>query len=198
MELLLAIFIGATLIAKVSSDKRAVKENRDKYDKERAIKDRWVSGVENATLERETAAFIKTGGFLDEVAPAYDAILGRSKLEELYPMEKWCKRKRSWTAEEHERFQEQVCRRNEKNALRILLAKHGYVPHEDASAIGFVKFYDEAQNRTGLTVTTALDACVLKWCAEELKRNGVKGDFIAPFGKYGTGVAHWNISRSGV
>ena len=198
MELILAIFFGAVLFTKINYDKSVSRTYKKQHEEERAVKERWISGVENAALEREIALLISNDDFLDAVSQTYDAILDGKSLYDLYPIEMWCKREREWTQDYYERFQEKVCRYNEKNALRILMAKHGFIPRSDASSIGYVRFPDEPQDMVGLAVTTALDAKVLLWCADELKRHGVKGTFVAPHGKYGTQTAHWNIERGGV
>lgn len=199
MELILAIFFGVVLVSQVYLDKSATKAAKTQYQRERTVKKSWINRVVNPELEGELKHSIENGtDYLEEVSPVYDTILDRKSLVDVYPRQYWPKPQKDWSAEDYERFAEDVCRRGHTRALRIMMAKRGFMPENDTVSNGFVKFRDENQDSGCLFAQTALDVLVLIWCADELKRHGVKGDFVASYGLYGTRDAHWNIDRGGV
>lgn len=139
-----------------------------RYRQESARFDAWKKLVTNWNLERELKLFMERpenrDKLLDEVAEAYDSILEGKRLDEVYPRSYWTKPKKGWTPEYHEKVQNYVCRYNRENAMRIMLAKRGYIPTDDT-------FY--SNKPTGFLITPhPLDRYVLFWCDEKLREKG--------------------------
>lgn len=149
---------------RITADKCASAEASKSFKKAQAAKDEWRSRVTNRALEEELRLFISRPEnrdvILNEVKDVYDSILYGKRIDELYPRELWCKAKKSWTWSFHEEVQELICRGRHENALRIMMAKHGYIPYLDT----FGRF----------TFVSKLDVEVMLWCEKELNKHDVQ------------------------
>lgn len=180
MELLLFLIIGGYFLLRCCAENAGSRiDDRNRRIK-KAERDRWIDSVTNKEVEQELELFISRpenrDKVLEEVAEVYDGILAGKRLDEVYPREFWCKCKKGWSWQFHERVQELICRRKDWNALRILMAKRGYLIGLDAISGAFKNF----------SASSRLEYEVIIWCANELKKHGVKEKFVAPeCGLYG-------------
>lgn len=107
---------------------------------------------------------------LEEVSCVYDDIFQGKRVDELYPRWLWCENKRGLDNKSYEEEQIAICKLNSNNALRIMMAKRGKFPSLDAISGSSKRFSPQ----------TKLEAQILIWCAEELKRHGVQEEFYVP------------------
>lgn len=109
MELVIAVILGVILLIKFGSDKSAVKNTRDEYDKKQQKISEWKSVVTDRSLEQRLKNFIQSQENKEqvskEVAPVYESIFSGKQLSELFPKERWCKPKAGWSPEYHEQVQ---------------------------------------------------------------------------------------------
>ena len=195
MELVIAVILGVILLIKFGSDKSAVKNTRDEYDKKQERISEWKSVVTDRSLEQRLKNFIQNPENEEqvskEVAPVYESIFSGKQLRELFPKERWCKAKAEWTPEFHEQVQREMCMKNSENALRIMMAKRGKILDYDADRSAS---YIPSVISSGISADSPLTAYVLIWCAKELERQGIGNRFVVPsIGKYGAGGLHWEL-----
>ena len=173
-ELFIALFDGAYYGNKLLNEHIDHKEADKCRTDARARKDKWCSMVTDRALEEELRLFISRpenqDAVLEQVSEVYDKILDGRRIDELYPRWMWCKKKKDWSHGFHEKVQETVCKLDSTNALRIMMAKQGKFPSLDAITGSARQF----------SPNTKLEAQVLMWCADELKRHGVKEEFYVP------------------
>lgn len=173
-EFFIALFGGAHYGGKLFAERIEHEEAKRCQSDARARKDRWCSKVIDQELEKELRLFISRPenreSILEQVSKAYDKILDDVRIDELYPRQLWCKKEKGWSDEQHEAVQSLLCKLNPENALRIIMAKHGKFPYLDAIT-GAAKQFNPH---------TKLDAQVLIWCADELRRHGVEEEFYVP------------------
>lgn len=195
MELVIAVILGVILLVKFGSDKSAVKNTRDEYDKKQQKISEWKSVVTDRNLEQRLKSFIQSPENKEqvskEVAPVYEGIFSGKQLSELFPKERWCKPKAEWSPEYHEQVQKEICMKNSENALRIMMAKHGKILDYDADRSAS---YSPSVMSSGISADSPLTAYVLIWCAKAVEEHGVPNKFVVPsIGKYGAGNIHWEL-----
>ena len=195
MELVIAVILGVILLVKFGSDKSAVKNTRDEYDKKQQKISEWKSVVTDRSLEQRLKSFIQSPENKEqvskEVAPVYEGIFSGKQLSELFPKERWCKPKAGWSPEYHEQVQKEMCMKNSENALRIMMAKHGKILDYDADRSAS---YSPSVMSSGISADSPLTAYVLIWCAKAVEEHGVPNIFVVPsIGKYGAGNIHWEL-----
>ena len=173
-EFFIALFGGAYYGNKLLGEHVSIKDANRNIADARTRKDQWVAMVTDRTLEEELRLFIacpeNQDAVLERVSEVYDKILDGRHIDELYPRWMWCKKKEDWSYVFHEEVQEIVCKLDSTNALRIMMAKQGKFPSLDAITGSARQF----------SPNTKLEAQVLIWCANELKRHGVKEEFYVP------------------
>ena len=195
MELVIAVILGVILLIKFGSDKSAVKNTRDEYDKKQQKISEWKSVVTDRSLEQRLKNFIQSQENKEqvskEVAPVYESIFSGKQLSELFPKERWCKLKVGWSPEYHEQVQKEMCMKNSENALRIMMAKRGKILDYDADRSAS---YSPSVMSSGISADSPLTAYVLIWCAKAVEEHGVPNKFVVPsIGKYGAGNIHWEL-----
>lgn len=195
MELVIAVILGVILLIKFGSDKAAVKNTRDEYDKKQQKISEWKSVVTDRSLEQRLKNFIQSQENKEqvskEVAPVYESIFSGKQLSELFPKERWCKPKVGWSPEYHEQVQKEMCMKNSENALRIMMAKRGKILDYDADRSAS---YSPSVMSSGISADSPLTAYVLIWCAKAVEEHGVPNKFVVPsIGKYGAGNIHWEL-----
>lgn len=195
MELVIAVILGVILLIKFGSDKSAVKNTRDEYDKKQQKISEWKSVVTDRSLEQRLKNFIQSQENKEqvskEVAPVYESIFSGKQLSELFPKERWCKPKAGWSSEYHEQVQKEMCMKNSENALRIMMAKRGKILDYDADRSAS---YSPSVMSSGISADSPLTAYVLIWCAKAVEEHGVPNKFVVPsIGKYGAGNIHWEL-----
>lgn len=195
MELVIAVILGVILLIKFGSDKSAVKNTRDEYDKKQQKISEWKSVVTDRSLEQRLKNFIQSQENKEqvskEVAPVYESIFSGKQLSELFPKERWCKPKVGWSSEYHEQVQKEMCMKNSENALRIMMAKRGKILDYDADRSAS---YSPSVMSSGISADSPLTAYVLIWCAKAVEEHGVPNKFVVPsIGKYGAGNIHWEL-----
>lgn len=195
MELVIAVILGVILLIKFGSDKSAVKNTRDEYDKKQQKISEWKSVVTDRSLEQRLKNFIQSQENKEqvskEVAPVYESIFSGKQLSELFPKECWCKPKVGWSPEYHEQVQKEMCMKNSENALRIMMAKRGKILDYDADRSAS---YSPSVMSSGISADSPLTAYVLIWCAKAVEEHGVPNKFVVPsIGKYGAGNIHWEL-----
>lgn len=164
----------------------------------RQVIDRWTSKVEDLYLEAQLRNFVEDPANRDkvkeEVDEVYDRIFAKNiPLEMLMPKDLWVKPKRGETAQQAEDFTRRVCRVLDKNALRIMMARRGKICQYDAEQS--VLRYISKRQYSGIGSHRQIDAHVLMWCAEELKKHGVNEPFlIDSIGPYGCSGMRWELS----
>ena len=173
-ELLIALFGGGYYGNKLLNEHISHREADKRSADARARRDKWCSMVIDRVLEEELRLFISRpenrDAVLEQVSEVYDQILDGARIDELYPRWMWCKKKKDWSHEFHEEVQKTVCKLDPTNALRIMMARQGKFPSLDAITGAARQF----------SPNTKLEAQVLIWCADELKRHGVEGEFYVP------------------
>lgn len=195
MELVIAVILGVILLIKFGSDKSAVKNTRDEYDKKQQKISEWKSVVTDRSLEQRLKNFIQSPENKEqvskEVAPVYESIFSGKQLSELFPKGRWCKPKAGWSPEYHEQVQKEMCMKNSENALRIMLAKRGKILDYDADRSAS---YSPSVMSSGISADSPLTAYVLIWCAKAVEEHGVPNKFVVPsIGEYGAGNIHWEL-----
>ena len=195
MELVIAVILGVILLVKFGSDKSAVKNTRDEYDKKQQKISEWKSVVTDRSLEQRLKSFIQSPENKEqvskEVAPVYEGIFSGKQLSEVFPKERWCKPKAGWSPEYHEQVQKEMCMKNSENALRIMMAKHGKILDYDADRSAS---YSPSVMSSGISADSPLTAYVLIWCAKAVEEHGAPNKFVVPsIGKYGAGNIHWEL-----
>ena len=84
MELVIAVILGVILLIKFGSDKSAVKNTRDEYDKKQQKISEWKSVVTDRSLEQRLKNFIQSQENKEqvskEVAPVYESIFSGKQL----------------------------------------------------------------------------------------------------------------------
>ena len=183
------------MLVKFGSDKSAVKNTRDEYDKKQQKISEWKSVVTDRSLEQRLKSFIQSPENKEqvskEVAPVYEGIFSGKQLSELFPKERWCKPKAGWSPEYHEQVQKEMCMKNSENALRIMMAKHGKILDYDADRSAS---YSPSVMSSGISADSPLTVYVLIWCAKAVEEHGVPNKFVVPsIGKYGVGNIHWEL-----
>ena len=183
------------MLIKFGSDKSAVKNTRDEYDKKQQKISEWKSVVTDRSLEQRLKNFIQSQENKEqvskEVAPVYESIFSGKQLSELFPKERWCKPKAGWSPEYHEQVQKEMCMKNSENALRIMMAKRGKILDYDADRSAS---YSPSVMSSGISADSPLTAYVLIWCAKAVEEHGVPNKFVVPsIGKYGAGNIHWKL-----
>ena len=120
-----------------------------------------------------------------------EASLKDKDFSDLFPKDRWCRRKDDWTLEYHEQVQRELCKMNTENALRIMMAKRGKILDYDADRSSS---YSQNVMSSGISADSPLTAYVLIWCAKELEKQGIGNRFVVPsIGKYGAGGLHWEL-----
>ena len=178
MELVIAVILGVILLIKFGSDKSAVKNTRDEYDKKQQKISEWKSVVTDCSLEQRLKNYIQNPENKEqvskEVAPVYESIFSGKQLSELFPKERWCKPKAGWSPEYHEQVQKEMCMKNSENALRIMMAKRGKILDYDADRSAS---YSPSVMSSGISADSPLTAYVLIWCAKAVEEHGVPNKF---------------------
>lgn len=187
-EIFITLFGGAYYGNKLLNEHIDHKEANKRRTEVKARRDKWCSMVTDRVLEEELRQFISRpenrDAVLEQVSEVYDGILGGKCIDEFYPRELWCKKKKDWSHEFHEEVQTIVCKHDSRNALRIMLAKRGRLTGMDAVS-GVSK---------GICASSKLEAAVIEWCAKELERHGLKEKFSAPVSElYGTRGMGWEV-----
>lgn len=187
-ELFIALFGGAHYGNKLLGEYVGHEEASERRTEVKTRRDQWCAMVTDRALEEELRLFIgrpeNQDAVIECVSEVYDKILDGRRIDEFYPREMWCKKKKDWSHEFHEEVQTFVCKRDSRNALRIMMAKRGRLTGIDAV------------NGVSKSICTAskLETEVLAWCAEELKRQGLKEEFFSPTpGLYGVRDMGWNV-----
>lgn len=146
MELVLFIILGGYLLLRVGSEKAASYVARQDRQKEKEIRETWIKKVTNPELEAELKAYVddpkNIRAVLDEVRDVYDAIF-----------EKWPEQKRK---------EFDCTARRLEYALRVLLAKRGFLTKSDA--------FDGSLVWINLYLTLERD--LFEWIDSELRRRG--------------------------
>lgn len=167
----------------------------------RQVIDRWTSKVEDLYLEAKLQTMIedpvvryKGGKAREEVDEVYDEIFAKGiPFEMLMPRDLWSKQQRGQTALQREEYDKDVCRMCRQNALRIMMARRGKICQYDAEQS--VLRYISKRQYSGIESHRQIDAHVLMWCAEELKKHGVNEPFlIDSIGPYGCSGMRWELS----
>ena len=173
-ELFIALFGGGYYGNKLLNEHIDHKEADNRRTEVKTRRDQWCSMVTDRALEEELRLFISRpenqDAVLAHVSEVYNKIFENNRIDELIPRWMWCEKKTNWSNEYHEEVQEFICRLNPTNALRIMMAKRGRLPAMDAITGSSMQ----------LSFNTKLDAEVFAWCAEELRRNGLKEQFVIP------------------
>lgn len=173
-ELFIALFGGAHYGNKLLGEHVDHKEADERRAEVKTRRDQWCARITDRALEEELRLFISRpenqDAVLEYVSKVYDKILDGGRIDEFYPREMWCKKKKGWSHEFHEEVQTFVCKRDSRNALRIMMAKRGRLTGMDAV------------NGVSKSICSAskLEAKIVAWCAEELKRHGLKEEFSSP------------------
>lgn len=167
---------------------------KDSMKKQRKISE-WKARVTDRNLERQLKAFIQNPENKETVSmtvsPVYDSIWRDKDFSDLFPKDRWCRRKDDWTLEYHEQVQRELCKMNTENALRIMMAKRGKILDYDADRSSS---YSQNVMASGISADSPLTAYVLIWCAKELEKQGIGNRFVVPsIGKYGAGGLHWEL-----
>lgn len=187
-ELFIALFGGGYYGNKLLNEHIDHKEADNRRTEVKTRRDQWCSMVTDRALEEELRLFISRpenqDAVLEQVSEVYDKILDGRRIDEFYPRELWCKKKKDWSHGFHEEVQEIVCRRDSRNALRIMLAKRGRLTGIDAV---------NGVSRS-ICAASKLEAEVIMWCAGELKRHGLKEMFSMPTPElYGVRGMGWEV-----
>ena len=161
MDLMIFLALVAAWTGIKVKDDIAFSRADARYVQERARFNTWKSQVTNLDLERELKLFVQRPENYDkiyeEVNEVYDPIFEGRRLDELYPRSYWCKCRKGWTPQFHEMVQERICRLNSTRALRIMLAKQGFI------------LSDDIFTSNSLCALPQLDRHVLFWCDRKLK-----------------------------
>ena len=165
----------------------------------KAVKQAWIDSVTNEETEKALRRYmngeVPYSRLMYETEDVFNDIFKEHKLEEVYPSKLWPKR-RVDDAYSDEQYAEIVVRGDFINILRILLARKGYIPAIDLMVASAVRFPDEPVHKRGMETRSALDVLVMQHCAEELKKRGVKGEFVVPdLNAYGSMQCHWRIEE---
>lgn len=174
------IYFGAKFASEKSADKRYEAAKKITEDK-RAV---WLKEVTNKPLEDELRMYVyntqNTQKILDDVLDFYDAVLEGKDFESLYPSWLWPKGKK-YTRQ----YMASIVPYDKERALRILMAKKGYLPHYDALT-GSLK---------QLSFGTPLDAEIFNLCIKELqKHSSLFDNYISPSPGWGAQVyCGWEI-----
>lgn len=158
------LILVVIIVFRIGKEQIAVAKYEAKHRQKTLYTNTWKTRVTNPGLEQELKLFIGRPEnnllLLEEVNEAYNSIFDGKRVDELFPRSKWCKREKNWTPEYHEQVQNHICRYDSINALRIILAKRGYIPTSDA----------DSMNR--LSAPSLLDRHVLFWCDKKLREQG--------------------------
>lgn len=122
-ELFIALFGGGYYGNKLLNEHIDHKEADNRRTEVKTRRDQWCSMVTDRALEEELRLFISRpenqDAVLEQVSEVYDKILDGRRIDEFYPRELWCKKKKDWSHGFHEEVQEIVCRRDSRNALEL-------------------------------------------------------------------------------
>lgn len=195
MELVIAVLLVIILFVKIGSDKEAKKSACERFDEKQRKIAEWKARVTDRNLERQLKDFIQNPEKKETVSmtvsPVYDSIWQDKNFSDLFPKDRWCRRKDDWTSEYHEQFQRELCKMNTENALRIMMAKRGKILDYDADRSSS---YSQNVMSSGISADSPLTAYVLIWCAKELEKQGIGNRFVVPsIEKYGAGGLHWEL-----
>lgn len=188
MVLVLFVILGTYLLIRICADNASLSQAQKRISDSSARKEKWCSAIEDEELENELRLFISRpenrDAVLEQVSEVYDKILDGKRIDEFYPRDLWCKKKKGWSYEFHEEVQTLICKLNSENSLRIMMAKRGHLTRRDAVSGSY----------KGLWPCTRLEAEVIAWCAEELERHGLKEKFSMPTpGLYGAREVGWEV-----
>ena len=198
MDLIIATILGSILFGIRAKEKSADRVHKQKVETSRQVIDRWTSKVEDLYLEAQLRNFVEDPANRDkvreEVDEVYDRIFAKNiPLEMLVPRDLWTKPRKGETAQQREDTVRRVSRLSDKNALRIMMAKRGKICQFDAERS--VLRYISKRRYCGIDDHCQIDAHVLMWCAEELKKHGVNEPFlIDSIGPYGCSGMRWELS----
>lgn len=209
MDLIIAVVLGAILFGKCASDRTKGNRRRKEVETKAQIVSAWKTKVRDLNLEYQLREFISRPEnkekVLEEVSEVYDKIFANGRpLSELWPTKYWIKRNRKWTAEDYERLDRGVCYMFSPNALRIMMARRGKICDLDITRSSYKamdskeEYFPNGQPRiksAGIFGDIPVDAYVLMWCADELKKHGVNGTFKINVGPYGYGNGYWDLSE---
>ena len=114
MELVIAVLLVIILFVKIGSDKEAKKSACERFDEKQRKIAEWKARVTDRNLERQLKDFIQNPENKETVSmtvsPVYDSIWQDKNFSDLFPKDRWCRRKDDWTSEYHEQFQRELCK----------------------------------------------------------------------------------------
>ena len=109
MVLVLFVILGAYLLIRICADNASLSQAQKQIADSRARKEKWCTAIEDQELESELRLFISRpenrNAVLEQVSEVYDKILDGKRIDEFYPRDLWCKRKKDWSYEFHEKVQ---------------------------------------------------------------------------------------------
>ena len=166
MELVIAVILVIILFVKINSDKEAKRSACERFDEKQRKISEWKARVTDRNLERQLKAFIQNPENKETVSmtvsPVYDSIWRDKDFSDLFPKDRWCRRKDDWTLEYHEQVQRDDADRSSSYSQNVM--------------------------SSGISADSPLTAYVLIWCAKELEKQGIGNRFVVPsIGKYGAG-----------
>ena len=101
MELVIAVLLVIILFVKIGSDKEAKKSACERFDEKQRKIAEWKARVTDRNLERQLKDFIQNPENKETVSmtvsPVYDSIWQDKNFSDLFPKDRWCRRKVSRT-----------------------------------------------------------------------------------------------------
>ena len=126
-ELFVALFGGMYYGGKILGEQIEHKTAVRNREIAKARRDEWKAKVTNWELEKEIRFFIdcpeNQDAVWDAISDVYHGIVDGRPFYELYPGLMDCRKKYGWSEETCESVMESIFREDERNAVRIMLAK---------------------------------------------------------------------------